>query len=266
MIPFFQIENFSIGPVVFQVWGLFVALGLSVAITFAYFLCKKYLLSGEVVLDIAIWVLVGAFIMARVFHIIYYNPVYFVDNPSEIIKIWHGGASSLGGFVGAGLSLWLFAKKRKFSLKELLPYVDIGVLGLWLGWGIGRLGCFLIHDHPGTLTSFILGVNYPGGARFDLGLMESILGFILFIVFYFLFKKLIKIRWGLVSGLSIGAYAIARFFLDFLRIPMGFPGGDARYGNLTPAQWGMIAVLVGLTSVLILSKMKRVKVKNGEVA
>ncbi|MBI2037663.1 MAG: prolipoprotein diacylglyceryl transferase [Candidatus Magasanikbacteria bacterium] len=265
MIPYFEFQNIPLGPIVIQVWGFFVALGIIAAITFAYFLCKKYLLSGEVILDMAIWVLVGAFVMARVFHIIFYNPAYYMDSPAEIIKFWHGGASSLGGFVGASVSAWLFAKKRRFTLRELLPYIDIAALGLWLGWGIGRIGCFLIHDHPGTLTSFVLGVKYPDGARFDLGLMESILGFVLFIIFYLLFKKLIKIHWGLVSIFSFGAYAVARFFLDFLRVPPDFPGGDARFGFLTPAQWGMVVVLVGLTLLNIFLFKKKILRHNSEV-
>ena len=257
MIPFFQFEFIYLGPITIYVWGILVALGITAGIIFAYFFCKKYLLSGEVVLDMAIWVLVGAFIMARVFYILFYNPVYFVQNPEEIIKFWHGGASALGGFMGAALALWLFAKKRKFSWKELLPYLDIGALGLWLGWGVGRIGCFLIHDHPGTLTHFVLGVKFPDGARFDLGLLESILGFILFIVFYLLFKKLIKIRFGLVAGFSVASYAVVRFFLDFLRAASDFIGGDVRYLALTPAQWGMLAVIIGLTLMLVLGKMKR---------
>ena len=265
MIPFFQFDIINLGPVVIQVWGLFVSLGIASALTFSYFLCKKYLLSGELILDIGIWTIIGAFIMARVFHIVFYNPVYFVSNPSEIIQIWHGGASSLGGFVGAGLAMWIFAKKRKFTLKELLPYFDIGALGLWLGWGIGRIGCFLIHDHPGTLTSFFLGVKYPDGARFDLGLMESILGFVLFIIFYFLFKKLIKIHWGLTAILSFGSYAVVRFFLDFLRVPSSVFGGDTRYGYLTPAQWGMVAMLAGLTLCLFLGKMMANRNKKVEI-
>ena len=260
MIPFFQFELIYLGPIAIHVWGLLVALGIAAGLTFAYFFCKKYLLSGEVILDMAIWVMAGAFIMARVFYILFYNPVYFVENPAEIIKFWQGGASSLGGFAGAALSLWLFAKKRHFTFKELLPYFDICALGLWLGWGIGRFGCFLTHLHPGKLTNFVLGVRYPGGARFDLGLFESILGFVLFIIFYLSFKKLIKIRFGLVAGFSAAGYAVARFFLDFLRATPDFPGGDVRYWVLTPAQWGMLAVLAGLTLAFVLGRMKREKV------
>lgn len=263
MIPFFQFESISFGPLTVHVWGMMVALGIAAGITLAYFFCKKYLFSGEVVLDMAIWMLVGAFIMARVFYVVFYNPVYFVENPEEIIKFWNGGASSLGGFTGAAASLWLFAKKRHFTFKELLPYFDIGALGLWLGWGIGRIGCFLTHLHPGKISNFVLAVKYNGGARFDLGLLESAAGFLIFIIFYLLFDKLIRRRWGLVAGFSAGSYAVIRFFLDFLRATPDFPGGDVRYFFLTPAQWGMLALLCGLTLMWVLGKMKR---KNGEVA
>lgn len=266
MIPFFQFQTISLGPVTIQVWGLCVALGIAVALRLAYFLCKKYLLSSDVILDLAIWVLAGGMIMARVFHVVFYNPGFFAAHPEEILQVWHGGASSLGGFAGAALAVWLFAKKRKFTLKELLPYFDMGAVSLWLGWGIGRIGCFLIHDHPGTLTSFVLGVRYPEGIRFDLGLLESLLGFALFIIFFLLFKKLIKIRWGLVASLSFIAYAVVRFFLDFLRIPASAPGGDLRYAYLTPAQWGMIMIIVGLTTWLVWGKIKPKNNISGEVA
>ena len=259
MIPFFQFTAIDFGPVAIQVWGLCVSAGIAAAIAVSYFLCKKYFLSGEILLDMSIWALVGAFVMARVFHIVFYDPAYFMTQPDEIIKIWHGGASSLGGFAGAGMAVWLFAKKRKFTYAELLPYFDMAAIGLWLGWGIGRIGCFLIHDHPGTLTSFLLGVQFPGGARFDLGLMESLVGFTLFIICILTFKKIIKIRWGLMAGFSGAAYAFIRFWLDFLRIPEEIVGGDARYLHLTPAQWGMLAFLCGLTLSFALGKIKRQK-------
>src|SRR3989338_4760091 len=91
-------------------------------------------------------------------------------------------------------------------------------VSLWLGWGIGRIGCFLTHLHPGKLTNFFLAVNYPGGARFDLGLYESIIGFALFAVSAVMFKRLVKKRWGDVALYSAATYAVIRFFLDFLRV------------------------------------------------
>lgn len=264
MIPYFQFNTILIGPIVIHVWGLMVSLGIIAAVLVMTRLARKRLLSEAIVLDMSIWCLIGAFLFARVFDVVFYNPSYYLLHPIETIEFWRGGLSSLGGFFGAALALWLFAKVRHLTLKDLWPYFDIAAVGLWLGWGIGRLGCFLIHDHPGTLTHFVLAVKFPGGSRHDLGLDESILGFFLFMIFGLLFKKLTKMRSGLVMILSTLCYAIARFFLDFLRAT-DLPGSDMRYASLTPAQWGMLLVIVILTATLISGSMKRRKT-SGEIA
>lgn len=265
MLPYIHFDFIHFGPALINVWGLFVSLGIITALLFARRLANKYLLSGDVVVDLAIWALVGAFIMARLFHVFFYEPVFYLLNPARIIMFWQGGASSLGGFFGAGLGVWLFAKKRNFSFKEFAPYLDIMSLSLWLGWGIGRIGCFLTHQHMGVQSNFFLAAQTPGGPRLAISLLESLLGFLLFGIFYFLFKKLIKIRWGLVFIFSFLSYAVSRFLLDFLRAQADMPGGDARYYFLTPAQWGMLALFLGLTSALVLGKVRRKK-NAGEVA
>lgn len=261
MIPFFQYNAIILGHLTLQVWGMCVAAGIIAATLVATRLAKKYLLPEEPVLDMIIWSLIGAFIMARVFHVVFYNLDYYLANPLEVFAFWQGGLSSLGGFFGALLALYVFAKARKFSFKELWPYFDFLSVSLWLGWGIGRIGCFLIHDHPGTLTHFILAVQYPGGARHDLGLYESILGFVLFVIFMISFKPLIKKRWGLVTMLSSWCYAVARFFLDFLRAT-DLPISDTRYAMLTPAQWGMVVIILVLTFSLFFGRFKSPKTTN----
>ena len=253
MIPYFQYNAIMLGPIEIQVWGVFVSLGLIAGILLAHHLAKKFVLSQAVILDMSIWAIVGALIMARFFHVIFYEPSYYIQYPLDIFKFWHGGASSLGGFIGAGLAVWIFVKIRRFTLKEIIPYLDIGVVSLWLGWFIGRLGCFFIHDHTGKLSNFFLAVNFASGSRHDLGLYDSLLALVLFISYFFLFKKIIKIRWGLVAIMSALDYTIVRFLLDFLRENNTITGGDIRYFHLTPAQWGMIALFIPLTLLLIWS-------------
>lgn len=263
MIPYFQFDQIIFGPITLQVWGLLVSLGIVFALTVAYKLTQKYFFSEQVILDLAVWGIVGGIIGARAFHIIFYYPEYYILHPSEIFFIWQGGMSSMGGLLGAAVAVYILAKIKKFTWKELLPYLDIISVSFWLGWAIGRIGCFLIHDHLGRLSSFFLAVRFPAEARFDLGLWESLLALALFIVFISLFKKFAKFGWGYVSALSFAIYALVRFFLDFLRAT-DIPQADPRYFYLTPAQWGMGALFFTLTFVVIFAIVKRQKI--GEVA
>jgi phosphatidylglycerol:prolipoprotein diacylglycerol transferase len=251
MIPYFSFTILPLGPLVIQVWGLMVALGILCGIFLSSRIIKKYGLSADVFFDLALWCLVGGIFGARFFHVFFYDFSFYQKNIAEIIAIWHGGMSSLGGFIGALSAAGLFSLKKKLNIKNFLPYLDIGALGLWIGWGIGRIGCFLIHDHPGTLSHFVLAVKYPGGARHDLGLYDSLLGFGIFFLFFILYKtKVIKIGSGILIRWSVFAYAAVRFFLDFLRAT-DLAGSDVRYLYLTPAQWGMLAVVLGLIIIEI---------------
>jgi phosphatidylglycerol:prolipoprotein diacylglycerol transferase len=104
-----------------------------------------------------------------------------------------------------------------------------------------------------------LAVNFPDGPRHDLGLYESLFSLLIFLFFAFLFKKLGKIRYGLVAAVSFAAYSFGRFFLDFLRA-QDMPFADERYFYLTPAQWGMGLIFVGLTAWLISDKIAQRKI------
>ena len=254
MIPFFEANILVLGPITIQVWGFFVAVGIVSGVLLSRYLAQKVFLSPEVVSDFGVWAIIGGIIGARLAHVFLYEPKYYLGNPLEILFLWQGGVSSLGGFLGAIIAILLFAKKRGFSFKELLPYFGIMSLGLWLGWAIGRIGCFLIHDHVGRLSSFFLAVNFPEGARFDLGLLESLLAFLVFIVFIFSWKKIIKYGWGKVFIYSFLTFALFRFGLDFLRAE-DIEFSDPRYLFLTPMQWGIAFSVVGLTIGKIYSKI-----------
>ena len=139
-----------------------------------------------------------------------------------------------GGLVGATLAGVWFMRRRKL---DFWKYADAMIYGLPFGIGIGRIGCFLIHDHPGTLTRFILGVRYPDGSiRHDLGFYESIYGFAIAIGFLVLARRNAKPPAYIVTFLV--TYGIFRFFSDFLRVV------DARYLGLTPAQYLSLVMVV----------------------
>lgn len=258
MIPYFEWRVIQLGPLTLQVWGLFAAIGVIFGAWFAMNQARKRGLDAAKFERLVFSVIVWAFVGARVFHILFYAPGYYFQNPAEILKVWHGGLSSFGGFIGAALAFFsnfppLGKRGHPPSLKlrltsgeflPLLPTADSLASALPLGLGCGRIGCFLIHDHPGTLAYGAgkwLAVNYPDGPRYDLGLFLGIFDFLLFGAFLWLLRKPRKD--GFYFALFMTAYGPVRFLLDFLRAT-DLPGSDTRYFGLTPAQYGSITLFL----------------------
>ena len=231
MIPYFESLTFSIGPIVFQTWGTFVALGFLAATAIAAKRAEKMKLNPKHVWDMAFWIFLAAMVGSRVFHVVFYEPAYYLANPLDAFNPLRPGFAVLGGFLGGAAAAFLVVRRKGL---DFLAYADVLAWGLPWGCGIGRIGCFLIHDHPGTLTSFVGGVEYPDGTRHDLGLYLSVLGFSIGILFLLTSRYAIRgTRYeskGIWVALFMILYSIARFFLDFLRI------GDTRWGILTPTQ------------------------------
>src|SRR3989338_6145313 len=208
MIPYFQLTTIPLGPVTIQVWGLMVALGILVATCVAAKMARTRGQDPKIIWDLSVWVIIGAFFMARVFMVIY-EPGYYLADPVEFFRIWHGGFSIMGGFLGATIAgVWFLRRKHV----DVHAYVDTAIFGLPVGLFIGRIGCLLIHDHPGTATDFFLGVQYPDGVvRHDHGLYLSLNGLLLFLVFLLFPKKsppfylILFLIW----------YGLVRFFLYF---------------------------------------------------
>lgn len=242
MIPYLEITSIPLGPLTIQTWGLFVAIGIFVGVWMGARMAKRRGLDPAIVWDAAAWIVLGALVMARLSYVAVYDPAPYLADPLSIVAIWNGGMSMFGGFAGAMVAGVLFLRRRKANVWQ---YVDSIVYGLPLGIGIGRIGCFLIHDHPGTLTQFFLGVQYPDGSvRHDLGLYESIFGFVLAIVFYILARRGTKPTAFIATFLV--AYGVFRFAGDFLRVL------DARYFGLTPAQY--LSVLMIASAVFLVKK------------
>jgi phosphatidylglycerol:prolipoprotein diacylglycerol transferase len=155
--------------------------------------------------------------------------------------LWDG-QSSFGGFAGALLGAYGFAKRYRLSI---LPYADVIASALPTGWVLGRLGCSLVHDHPGRASELWLATAYPGGGRVDLGFWEMAMTFPLAAAFLLLRRR--PRPPGFYLAVLALAYAPIRCGLDFLRATEvswpDVPVVDPRYGPFTPAQWGCWAVL-----------------------
>lgn len=231
MIPWIESHTFFLGPIPLQTWGTFVATGFIVATWIAARRATLKHLDPKLVWDMAFWIFVAAMAGSRLFHVLFYEPGYYLAHPWDAIDPRTPGFAIMGGLLSGAGVVWVYARKKGL---DFLAYADTLAWGVPWGCGIGRIGCFLIHDHPGTLTSFALGVKYPDGSvRHDLGLYLSMLGFAIGAAFLFFDRKARR------TGFWLGAFLIldgvSRFVLDFLRVV------DRRILWLTPTQWTLIA-------------------------
>lgn len=241
MLPYITLYTIPLGPIEIQVWGLFVALGILTALALSARRLKKNGLNGDIAWSLGLWIILVSFIGARIFHIVFYEPQFYWENPLQIFALWKGGLSVIGGFLGAlSAGIWYLGVK-KLPFWEYATHV---IFYLPLGLGIGRIGCALIHDHPGIPCSgaCYLALNGPDNPQYDLGFLLSVSNFILFGIFLLLDRK--KRAQEFYPTIFLVWYGLVRFFLDFLRTYSG-PVADARYFGLTPAQYVSLVFLVG---------------------
>jgi phosphatidylglycerol---prolipoprotein diacylglyceryl transferase len=251
MIPYVEIPTYSLGPFTIRVWGVLVAMGFIIGMFIARKRVATLGLDPVVVDRISLWIIIGSLVFARLGHCFFYRPGYYLDDPLEILMVHHGGMSSFGGFLGAVIGGVGFMLKEKISFWS---HADPLIFGFAPGWAIGRIGCFLIHDHPGNLTDFFLAVDYPayvyppGGPRHNLGLYDSILCWIITIVFLVLRKK--ELPKGTYLAIFLFMYGSLRFLQDFLRAT-DLASSDARYLGLTPGHYGSLVLLACGAYVLV---------------
>jgi len=243
MLPWFQYTTVYIGPIPLQVWGFFVAFGMVVTMYIINKEAKRRSMNAEILLDVSLKMIISGVVFARLFHVFFYEPSYFLVNPLEIIAIWHGGLSSFGGVFGAALAFFWALKKGKIQKERLPLYGNIIAYAALFGWMIGRIGCVMIHDHLGAPCNCVLAFDSPEGKRLDMAFLEILALLPLAIVFVVLRKKQIT---HLFVPLLFVYYGCVRFVLDFWRADPSFATGDVRYLGLTPAQYfAMVLVVVG---------------------
>lgn len=234
VIPWFEFPKLSLGPFTIQSFGVLSAAGILLAVTLAARAARGMGEDPQVVLDYSVVGVLAGVVGGHLVHLFFYHPEE-LDSPWRIFQIWEG-LSSMGGLLGAivAAAIWFRWKKVRFH-----DHADALALGMAPGWGVARVGCFTVHDHPGVKTDFFLAVRFPDGPRHDLGLYEAIVLFAIGGLLWFLHRRGL-LRGRLLAVLAV-TYGVARFLLDFLRA-RDVPYADARHLGLTFAQWFCFAL------------------------
>lgn len=213
---------FNLGPLSVRWYGIIIAVG----ILLGYFVAQRALVKAglhkDTLVDIIFYSALFGFIAARIYFVIFQWP-YYAENPSEIIKIWHGGIAIHGGLIGGFIAGVIVCK-----VKNLNPFQigDIVAPSIILAQGIGRWGNFMNHEaHGGSvsrafleqlhLPNFIIENMYINGQYYHpTFLYESIWDVAGFIILVNILKHL---KLGETFFLYLTWYSIGRFFIEGLR-------------------------------------------------
>lgn len=200
----------SIGRIHIYTHGVMIVLGIILGSLVLYLLARKKGYKTGFLFDTIIYSIFGGLIGARLAYVIFYYNQF--ANFKEIFFIWYGGLISYGGIIGGLMVAWLILHFKK---KNISAWFDIAIIGLMVGWAIGRIGCLLAGDSLGIVSASKLAI----WGRLPTQLFESIWALIVVALCYWLIKQ--KENWGLPSGFifwtGIAGYAIGRFAIDFFR-------------------------------------------------
>ncbi len=206
-----------------------VAIGLAVGYSVAAWRARLNGIGKESFAKLSLWVIAAAFLGGHLAKFAYVPDGWraILAQPSILLHIFRGQAS-FGSFIGGYLASLAFMLWNRVPYRDWFLYADAGCFAVPFGWWIGRVGCYLTHDHPGIRTSNLLGVQYPGGTRYDLGLLEMLFLIALAALFLFLDRKPRPRGFYYVAFLL--CYGPFRFWLDTLHVD------PPRYGGWTVDQ------------------------------
>ena len=192
--------------------------------------------------DMLTYGILGVILGGRLGYCLFYQPAYFAAHPVDIFKVWQGGMSFHGGFLGVVIASLLFAKKHGISWIKcadgIAPLVPLGLAS-------GRMGNFINGELWGRLTdpTAFWAMGFPTAYHADTALLPTLPenlqqafwqygvlprhpsplyelaleGIVLFIILWLFSKKPRPV--GQVAALFLAGYGLFRFIIEFTRQP-----------------------------------------------
>ena len=258
MHPQFDPVAISVGPIAIHWYGLMYLMA------FAQFLLLGKLrvkspqyqaqqLTYKYIEDLLFAGVVGVILGGRLGYVIFYMPGHYLANPLDVLKVWEGGMSFHGGFLGVlAAMLWTAKKDGKtfFEVTDLIaPLVPFGL-------AFGRLGNFINGELWGRPTDLPWAMVFPQAgdmlARHPSQLYQFVgEGLCLGVILWIYASKERAV--GQVSGLFLLGYGFFRFLAEFAREPDSFLGLLSL--GLSMGQW-LSVPMIGFGIYLIARKTR----------
>ncbi len=242
---------FNLGPVSIRWYSIAYIFGIIFAYWYLHKIDKYKVFNQKFYDSLLMWSVIGIVLGGRLGYILIYNLGYYLDSPTEIFRIWHGGMSFHGGLIGFIITTIIICRKNNipvFAAMDLLSCATpVGVF-------LGRIANFINGELFGRVTDLPWGVIFPGNtlARHPSQLYEAIgEGFLLYVILNsLLFFTNLRLYKGILTGIGIVYYGAVRFFIEFFREPdlqIGYLLFDLTIGQLL----SIPMVIAGITIIII---------------
>jgi phosphatidylglycerol:prolipoprotein diacylglycerol transferase len=259
--PGFDPIAFQVGRVKVHWYGIMYLLGFAAAWWLARVRAAKRGSTWKAVDvdDLIFYCMLGVILGGRIGYILFYGLKFWAADPWYPLKIWEGGMSFHGGLLGVVAAMTLFGWRRGRSAADVYDFTaPLPALGLFFG----RIGNFINSELWGKVTTVPWGFRVDGQVRHPSQLYEASLeGLLLFAV-----------MWGFTSrprprlapsGLFLAFYGVARFLVEFVRVPdehIGYLAG----GWLTEGQ--LLSLPMILAGIALMAWAYRSRVPSGNFA
>ncbi len=207
--------------------------------------------------DLLTWVILGVILGGRLGFVLFYQPAYYLQNPIDILKVWQGGMSFHGGFLGVIVAGVLYARKYRLPVASL---GDAFAVTAPIGLFLGRIANFINGELWGRPTTVPWAVLFPDSRAlqcppdwqglctrhpsqlYEAGLEGLVLGLVMFWLAY---RRGWLKRPGQMIGVFFIGYGAARSFVELFRqadaqfaTPANPWGHVIRFGS-NPDSWGL---------------------------
>ncbi|HEY4134713.1 MAG TPA: prolipoprotein diacylglyceryl transferase [Alphaproteobacteria bacterium] len=229
----------ELGPLTIRWYALAYVVGLILGWRYMLHLARSIpgVMSGKDVDDFLFWATLGVIFGGRIGYVLFYLPGGLDNSLLDLVAVWKGGMSFHGGATGVILALICFCMARKLSIKRV---GDLLCCAVPIGLLLGRIANFINGELFGRPTDVPWAMVFPHGGPFPRHpsqLYEAFFeGLLLFAVLAWLVHRTRAVeRPGLLAGLFLAGYGLARFGVEFVRQPdeqLGFLYAGATMGQL----------------------------------
>lgn len=264
----------QLGPLAIRYYSLLFVAGFPLGYWMVAKMYKRENKNTDLLEPLLYALLLGTIVGARLGHCLFYEPEYYLKNPVEILKVWHGGLASHGGAIGVLLAIWWYAsrygKKNNFDFMWLLDRLVIAIC--FAGCFI-RLGNLFNSEIFGGATTLPWGFKFPRSAQWVAEYGPSVyppdgaachptqiyeaLSYLLLGLFllWIYWKKSDKVYKGWIFGVFLIVLFGVRFIIEFIKNDqVSFESGMLfNMGQLLSVPF----VLAGIIILVISYKKKR---------